>query len=116
MGSTVACECLSEHMTAPNPLSYQLVTDSWRLVAEVLGLGQVDLDKEELTTAPTTIIQSTGKANNRSPATAPSHPPPEWRTTGGIYGEHRHCGTCHRRDQPCPRFAWEERAAGVGTG
>jgi hypothetical protein len=41
MGSTVASECLSEHMTAPNPLSYQLVTDSWRLVAEVLGLGQV---------------------------------------------------------------------------
>src|SRR5512132_2133495 len=39
MGSTVASECLSEHMTAPNPLSYQLVTDSWRLVAEVLGLG-----------------------------------------------------------------------------
>jgi hypothetical protein len=28
-------------MTAPNPLSYQLVMDSWRLVAEVLGLGQV---------------------------------------------------------------------------
>jgi hypothetical protein len=26
-------------MTALNPLSYQLVTDSWRLVAEVLGLG-----------------------------------------------------------------------------
>src|SRR4029434_6289920 len=40
MGSTVTSECLSEHRTAPNPLSYQLVTDSWRLVAEVLGLGQ----------------------------------------------------------------------------
>jgi hypothetical protein len=38
MGSTVASECLSEHMTAPNPLSYQLVTASWRLVAEVLIL------------------------------------------------------------------------------
>jgi len=79
-------------------------------------LSQVDLDKEELTTAPTTIVQSTGTANDRSPATAPSHPPPEWRTTDGIYGEHRRCGTCHRRDQPCPRYAWQEGAAGVGTG
>ena len=77
-------------------------------------LPQVDLDKEELTTAPTTIMQSAGKAKDRSPATAP--PLPEWRTTDGIYGEHRRCGTCHRRDQPCPWFAWEERAAGVGTG
>jgi hypothetical protein len=46
MGSTVTSECLSEHMTAPNPLSYQLVTDSWRLVAEVLGLG-LTLQAEE---------------------------------------------------------------------
>jgi hypothetical protein len=77
-------------------------------------LPQVDLDKEELTTAPTILVQSAGKAKDRSPATAP--PLPEWRTTDGIYGEHRRCGTCHRRDQPCPWFAWEERAAVVGTG
>jgi hypothetical protein len=79
-------------------------------------LPQVNLDKEELTTAPTTIMQSAGKAQDRSPATAPSPPLPEWRTTDGIYGEHRRCGTCHRRDQPCPRYAWQEGAAGVGTG
>jgi hypothetical protein len=76
----------------------------------------VDLDTEELTTAPTTIVQSTGTAHDRSPAIAPSHPLPEWRTPDGIYGEHRRCGTCHRRDQPCPRYAWQEGAAGVGTG
>jgi hypothetical protein len=79
-------------------------------------LPLVDLDKEEWTTAPTTIMQSAGKAKDRAPATAPSHPPPEWRTPDGIYGEHRRCGTCHRRDQPCPRYAWQEGAAGVGTG
>jgi hypothetical protein len=60
------------------------------------------------------IMQSAGQAKDRSPATAP--PLPEWRTTDGIYGEHRRCGTCHRRDQPCPRYASQEGAAGVGTG
>jgi hypothetical protein len=79
-------------------------------------LSQVDLDKEELTTAPTTIMQPAGKAKDRSPATAPSPSLPEWCTTDDIYGEHRRCGTCHRRDQPCPRYAWQEGAAGVGTG
>jgi hypothetical protein len=38
-GSTVASESRSEHLTALNPMSYQLVTASWRLIAEVLGLG-----------------------------------------------------------------------------
>jgi hypothetical protein len=79
-------------------------------------LLQVDLDKEELTTAPTILVQLAGKAKDRSPATAPPPPPPEWRTTDGIYGEHRHCGTYHRRDQPCPRYAWQEGAARVGPG
>jgi hypothetical protein len=79
-------------------------------------LSQVDLDKEEWTTAPARLVQSAGKAKDRSPATPPSHPPLEWRTPDGIYGEHRRCGTCHRRDQPCPRYAWQEGAAGVGTG
>jgi hypothetical protein len=41
MGSTVVTECLSEHMTALQPLSYQLVTTSLRLIAEVLGLGLI---------------------------------------------------------------------------
>jgi hypothetical protein len=41
MGSTVATECLSEHMIALKDFSYQLVTITWRLVAEVLGLGHV---------------------------------------------------------------------------
>ena|SRR5215472_7487793 len=41
MGSTVASECLSEYMTALKSLSYQLVTASLRLIAEVLGLGLV---------------------------------------------------------------------------
>jgi hypothetical protein len=77
-------------------------------------LPEVDRYKKELTTAPTILVQSAGKAKDRSPATVP--PLPEWRTTDGIYGEHRRCGTYHRRDQPCPWFAWEERAAGVGTG
>jgi hypothetical protein len=77
-------------------------------------LSQVDLVKEELTTAPTRLVQSAGQAKDRSPTTAP--PLPEWRTTDSIYGEHRHCGTYHRRDQPCPRYAWQEGAAGVGTG
>jgi hypothetical protein len=39
MGLTVGTECLSEHMTALKKLSYQLVTVSLRLIAEVLGLG-----------------------------------------------------------------------------
>jgi integrase len=39
MGSTVATECLSEPMITLKDFSYQLVTISWRLVAEVLGLG-----------------------------------------------------------------------------
>jgi hypothetical protein len=39
MGSTVATECLSEHMTALEDFAYQLVTISLRLIAEVLGLG-----------------------------------------------------------------------------
>jgi hypothetical protein len=42
MGLTVATECLSEHMTALKDFSYQLVTISWRLVAEVLGLGLLE--------------------------------------------------------------------------
>ena len=41
MGSTVASECLSEQMTALKDFSYQLVTISLRLIAEVLGLGLV---------------------------------------------------------------------------
>ena len=40
MESTVPTECLSEYMTALQLLSYQLVTTSLRLIAEVLGLGQ----------------------------------------------------------------------------
>jgi hypothetical protein len=39
MGLTVATKCLSEHMTALKNFSYQLVTISLRLIAEVLGLG-----------------------------------------------------------------------------
>jgi hypothetical protein len=38
-GSTVASKCLLEHMTALKLLSYQFVTASLRLIAEVLGLG-----------------------------------------------------------------------------
>ena|SRR2546430_6286085 len=44
MGSTVASECLLEHMTALTPLSYQFVTASLRLIAEVLGLGLLHAD------------------------------------------------------------------------
>jgi hypothetical protein len=39
MGLTVATKCLSEQMTALKDFSYQLVTISLRLIAEVLGLG-----------------------------------------------------------------------------
>ena len=39
MGLTVATKCLSEQMTALEDFSYQLVTISLRLIAEVLGLG-----------------------------------------------------------------------------
>ena len=45
MGSTVATECLSEHMTALKPIYYQLVTTNLRLIAEVLGLGLVAGDE-----------------------------------------------------------------------
>ena len=38
MGSTVATECPSEHISALQPLSYQLVMTSLRLIAEVLTL------------------------------------------------------------------------------
>jgi hypothetical protein len=41
MGLTGATECLSEHMTALKDFFYQLVTISWRLIPEVLGLGHV---------------------------------------------------------------------------
>jgi hypothetical protein len=43
MGLTVGTECLSEHMTALKKLFYQRVTVSLRLIAEVLGLGQVGI-------------------------------------------------------------------------
>ena len=39
MGVTVATDCLSEHMAALKGFSYQLVTITLRLIAEVLGLG-----------------------------------------------------------------------------
>jgi hypothetical protein len=39
MGLTVVTKCLSEHMTALEDFSYQLVTISLRLIAEVLSLG-----------------------------------------------------------------------------
>jgi len=42
-------------------------------------LPQVDLYKEELTTAPTILVQSQARPRTDSPATAP--PLPEWRTT-----------------------------------
>jgi hypothetical protein len=38
MSSTVATECPSEHISALQPLSYQLVMTSLRLIAEVLTL------------------------------------------------------------------------------
>ena len=38
MGVTVATKCLSEHMTALGGFSYQLVTISLRLIAEMLTL------------------------------------------------------------------------------
>jgi hypothetical protein len=43
MGLTVATKCLSEQITVLKPLSYQLVTAGLRLIAEVLGLGLVQL-------------------------------------------------------------------------
>jgi hypothetical protein len=39
MGVTVATKYLSEHVTALEDFSYQLVTISLRPIAEVLGLG-----------------------------------------------------------------------------
>jgi hypothetical protein len=43
MGLTVATECLSEQMTAPKAFFYQMVTINLRLIAEVLGLGLIDM-------------------------------------------------------------------------
>jgi hypothetical protein len=47
MGSTVVSKYLSEHMTALKLLSYQFVTASLRLIAEVLGLGLVGVGARE---------------------------------------------------------------------
>jgi hypothetical protein len=41
MGLTVATKCSSERMATLKDFSYQLVTITWRLIAEVLGLGRV---------------------------------------------------------------------------
>jgi hypothetical protein len=72
-------------------------------------LSQVDQREEELTTTPTTVVQSTRQANDRSPATAPtpSAPPtPLIRTYPcGVYGCERrtcvHVQTCPYHG-PCP--------------
>jgi len=52
-----------------------------------------DLLQQQLTTPPVINIDGLGKAHR---------PALEWRTSDGIYGEHRRCGTYHRCDQPCP--------------
>jgi hypothetical protein len=53
MGVTVATKCLSEHMTALEDFSYQLVTISLRLIAEVLGLGLLPGSYIEMFMLPT---------------------------------------------------------------
>jgi ABC-type uncharacterized transport system substrate-binding protein len=62
MGSTVVTECLSEYMTALKSLSYELVTTNWRLIAEVLGLGQVA--QKATTTIPIIIVGGGSLAQN----------------------------------------------------
>jgi hypothetical protein len=69
-------------------------------------LSGVDPLNKKLTTPPVTHghmseqVQRPCAPDHR--LIARGHPPPEWRTSDGIYGEHHRCGTYHRCDQPCP--------------
>jgi hypothetical protein len=70
-------------------------------------LSGVDpLEKKELTTPPVTYGHISEQAQMPCAPDhrliARGHPPPEWRTSDGIYGEHARCRTYHRCDQPCP--------------
>jgi hypothetical protein len=68
-------------------------------------LPVVDLDQEELTTAPATIVQVSQEAKDPSAGAerlmARVHPPPEWLMHNRYYGMHRVCGALHQPGTPC---------------